>query len=131
MNYQIVTGSTGTSISISFIEVYGNASPAAAPTRPTYRNFDNTPRRVIGRQNYNTFGGGHLDSWRCYKPGGLLADFSKFVVVDFNKFNLIKSFIEKLPPLPPLLLGLLLPLANVVEDSQYLSPYLSNRLFKY
>ena len=28
MNYQIVTGSTGTSISISFIEVYGNATPA-------------------------------------------------------------------------------------------------------
>jgi hypothetical protein len=26
INYQIVTGSTGTSISISFIEVYGNAT---------------------------------------------------------------------------------------------------------
>src|SRR5215467_14517541 len=62
-----------------------------------------------------------------YKPGGLLADFSKFVVVDFNKFNLIKSFTEKLPPLPPLLTGLLLPLTGcwrlplVVEDCQYLS----------
>ena len=30
LNYQIVTGSTGSSISISFIEVYGDA--AAAPT---------------------------------------------------------------------------------------------------
>ena len=34
MNYQIVTGSTGTSISISFIEVYGNATQAAAATGP-------------------------------------------------------------------------------------------------
>jgi hypothetical protein len=32
MNYQIVTGSTGTSISISFIEVYSNASPEVAAT---------------------------------------------------------------------------------------------------
>jgi len=32
MNYQIVTGSTGTSISLSFIEVYGNATPASAAT---------------------------------------------------------------------------------------------------
>ncbi len=37
MNYQIVTGSTGTSISISFIELYGNASLEAAPTGHTYR----------------------------------------------------------------------------------------------
>jgi hypothetical protein len=57
MNYQIVTESTGTSISISFIEVYGNATPAAAPTGPTCRHFDNTPRRILGRQNYNPFGG--------------------------------------------------------------------------
>jgi len=60
MNYQIVTGSTGTSISISFIEVYGNATPAAAATGPTYRHFDNTPRRILGRQNYNVFGGGQM-----------------------------------------------------------------------
>jgi hypothetical protein len=60
MNYQTVTGSTGTSISLSFIEVYGNATQAAAPTRPTYRHFDNTPRRVLGRQNYNAFGGGQM-----------------------------------------------------------------------
>jgi hypothetical protein len=53
MNYQIVTGSTGTSISISFIEVCGNATPAATATRQTYRHFDNTPRRILGRQNYN------------------------------------------------------------------------------
>ena len=53
MNYRIVTG---TSISISFIEVYGNASPAAAATGPKYQHFDNTPRRILGRQNYNPFG---------------------------------------------------------------------------
>ena len=40
MNYQIVTGSTGTSISLSFIEVYGNATPAAAATGPKYQHFD-------------------------------------------------------------------------------------------
>ena len=34
MNCQLLTGSTGTSISISFIEVYGNATPAAAATGP-------------------------------------------------------------------------------------------------
>ena len=33
MNYQIVTGSTGTSISLSFIEVYGNATPAGCSYR--------------------------------------------------------------------------------------------------
>jgi hypothetical protein len=55
MNYQIVTGSTGTSISISFIEVYGNATPAAAATGPKYQHFDNTPG-----QNYNPFGGGQM-----------------------------------------------------------------------
>jgi hypothetical protein len=60
MNYQIVTGSIGTSISISFIGVYGNGTPAAAATGPTYRHFDNTPRRILGRQNYNPFGGGQM-----------------------------------------------------------------------
>ena len=58
MNYQIVTGSTGISNSISFIEVYGNATPAAAATGPKYQHFDNTPRRILGRQNYNPFGTG-------------------------------------------------------------------------
>ena len=58
MNYQIVTGSTGTSISISLIEVYGNATPAA--TGPNYQHFDNTPRRILGRQNYNAFGGSQM-----------------------------------------------------------------------
>jgi hypothetical protein len=51
-----VTGSTGTSISISFIE----ATPAAAATGPKYQHFDNTPRRILGRQNYNPFGGGQM-----------------------------------------------------------------------
>jgi hypothetical protein len=60
MNYQIVTGSTGTSISISFIEVYGNASSAAAATGPKYQHFDNTPGRILGRQNCNPFGGGQM-----------------------------------------------------------------------
>jgi hypothetical protein len=36
MNYQIVTGSTGTSIFISLIEVYGNATQAAAATMMSY-----------------------------------------------------------------------------------------------
>ena len=60
LNYQIVTGSTGSSISILFIEVYGNATPAAADTGPKYQHFDNTPRRVLGRQNYNAFDGGQM-----------------------------------------------------------------------
>jgi hypothetical protein len=55
-----VTGSTVTSISISFIEVYGNATPAAAATGPSYRHFDATLRRILGRQNYNPFGGGQM-----------------------------------------------------------------------
>ena len=55
MNYQIVTGSTGTSISISFIEVYGNATPAAAATGPKYQHFDNTPIQQR-KQKYNSFG---------------------------------------------------------------------------
>jgi hypothetical protein len=59
MNYQIVTGSTGTSISISFIEVYGNATPTAAATGPKYQHFDNTPG-ILGRQNYNPFGTGQM-----------------------------------------------------------------------
>jgi hypothetical protein len=58
MNYQIVTGSTGTSISISFIEVYGNATPAAKG--PPYLHFDNTPRLILGRQNYKPFGTGQM-----------------------------------------------------------------------
>jgi hypothetical protein len=58
MNYQIVTGSTGTSISISFIEVYGNATPAAAATGPKYQHFDNTLRQ--NRQNYKPFGTGQM-----------------------------------------------------------------------
>jgi len=60
MNHQIVTGSTGTSISITFIEVYGKATPAAAAIGPKYQHFDNTPRWILGRQNYNPFGGGQM-----------------------------------------------------------------------
>ena len=60
VNYQIVTGSTGTSISISFIEVYGYATPAAAATGPIYRHFDNTPRLILGRQNHKPFGTGQM-----------------------------------------------------------------------
>ena len=50
MNYQIVTGSTGTSISISFIEVYGNASPTAVATGPRYQHFNNS--LMQNRQNW-------------------------------------------------------------------------------
>ena len=53
MNYQIVTGSTGTSISISFIEEYGNTTPAAEATGPKYQHFDNTLRQ--NRQNNKPF----------------------------------------------------------------------------
>ena len=53
MNYQIVTGSTGSSISISFIEVYGNTTPAAEATGPKYQHFDNTLRQ--NRQNNKPF----------------------------------------------------------------------------
>jgi hypothetical protein len=60
MNYQLQTGSTGTSMSISFIEVFGNATPAAVATGPKYQCFDATPRRILGRQNYNPFGGGQM-----------------------------------------------------------------------
>ena len=59
MNYQIVTGSTGTSISLSFIEVYGNATPAAAATGPKYQHFDNTPIQQR-KQEYNSFAGGQM-----------------------------------------------------------------------
>ncbi|HYA83101.1 MAG TPA: hypothetical protein VEH06_06585 [Candidatus Bathyarchaeia archaeon] len=52
MNYQIVTGSTGTSISISFIEVYSNATPAAAATGPKYQHFDAKPLQHQ-KQRYN------------------------------------------------------------------------------
>ena len=43
-----------------FIEVYGNATPAAAPKGPKYQHFDNTPRRILGRQNYNPFRGSNI-----------------------------------------------------------------------
>jgi hypothetical protein len=44
MNYH-VTGSTGTSISISFTQIYGK-----------YQHFDNTPIQQR-KQKYNSFGG--------------------------------------------------------------------------
>ena len=56
MNYQIMTGSTGTSISISLIEVYGNATQAATATGPKYQHFDSTPIQQR-KQMYNSFGG--------------------------------------------------------------------------
>ena len=65
MNYQIVTGATGISISISFIEVCGNATPAAAATGPKYEHLDNTLRQ--NRQNYKPFGTGHGDIWMMEK----------------------------------------------------------------
>jgi hypothetical protein len=56
INYQIVAASTGTSISLSFIEVHRNASPAAAAIGPKYQYFDNTPIQQR-KQKYNSFGG--------------------------------------------------------------------------
>jgi hypothetical protein len=44
--------------SISFIEVYGNATPAAEATGPKYQHFDNTLRQ--NRQNYKAFGTGQM-----------------------------------------------------------------------
>jgi hypothetical protein len=45
--------------------VYGNATPAAAPTTSTYRHFDNTARRVLIRQNYDPICGGHSTRQMC------------------------------------------------------------------
>jgi len=56
MNYQIVTGSTGTLLKISFISVCGNATPALGGGGPSYQHFRNTTK-PIGRQDYNSFGG--------------------------------------------------------------------------
>ena len=54
-----MTGSTGTSISLSFIEVYGNATPA---TGPKHEHFGNTLRQ--NRQNYKPFGTGQMVIFR-------------------------------------------------------------------
>src|SRR5262249_9041092 len=54
MNYKITTGTTGTSINVSHLSVWGNIS-AAPTTRPSYRHFDLRPNRILGQQ-YNPFG---------------------------------------------------------------------------
>jgi hypothetical protein len=54
MNYKLTTGTTGTSISISHLSVWGNISAAAATTRPSYRHFDMRPNRILNQQ-YNPF----------------------------------------------------------------------------
>jgi hypothetical protein len=59
MNYKLATGSTGTSISISHLSVWGNISVQVATGRK-YQHFDCTVRQVLGRQNYNPFGGGQM-----------------------------------------------------------------------
>ena len=56
MNYQIVTGSTGTSLKIAFIAVWGNATPSPGRGGPMYQHFRNV-KKPLGRQNYNSFGG--------------------------------------------------------------------------
>ena len=43
INYQVVTGSTGTSIKIALIAVWGNISAAAAGTTYKGQNFRNVP----------------------------------------------------------------------------------------
>ena len=55
MNYQIVTGSTGTSMKITQMSVWGNATAGAAAGGPIYQHFDNTTQS--NRQNMNAFGG--------------------------------------------------------------------------
>jgi hypothetical protein len=49
MNYQVVTGSTGTSIKIAFIAVWGNISAAAAGTAYKGQNFGNVPAILTPR----------------------------------------------------------------------------------
>jgi hypothetical protein len=58
MNYKLATGSTGTSISISHLSVWGNIGAQVATGRK-YQHFDLTARQ-IGRQNYNPFGTGGI-----------------------------------------------------------------------
>jgi hypothetical protein len=59
MNYKVTTGTTGTSISVSHLSVWGNISAQVATGRK-YQCFDATTRRILGRQNYNPFGGGQM-----------------------------------------------------------------------
>jgi hypothetical protein len=62
MNYKLTTGTTGTSISISHLSVWGNISAQVATGRK-YQHFDLTSRQ-IGRLNYNPFGTGELVIFR-------------------------------------------------------------------
>ena len=48
MNYQLVTGSTGTHIIISHLSVWANSSAVAPTGGPSYQHFDNTPRSLTG-----------------------------------------------------------------------------------
>jgi hypothetical protein len=59
MNYKLTTGTTGTSISISHLSVWGNISAQVATGRK-YQHFDCTVRQVLGRQNYDPFGGNEM-----------------------------------------------------------------------
>lgn len=54
MDYQIITASTGTSLTLFQLAVWGNATPGAVATGPSYYHFDNSDIK-IGRQFYNSF----------------------------------------------------------------------------
>jgi hypothetical protein len=54
MNYQVVTASTGTSMKITFISVWGNVSSALAGTVYKGQNFRMTPG--TGTQLFSSFG---------------------------------------------------------------------------
>jgi hypothetical protein len=56
MNYSVVTGATGTSLKISFLSIWGNATPAPGGRGPMYQHFSNV-KKLISRQDYNSFGG--------------------------------------------------------------------------
>lgn len=55
MNFDVVPGSTGTSITITQISVWANATPAPTGGGPGYRNFRNVLTRK-GQQDYKSFG---------------------------------------------------------------------------
>lgn len=57
MNYKIVTGSTGSTMTISQMSVNGNIATQAT-SGPSYQHFDNGPPLPLKKkQNYNSFGG--------------------------------------------------------------------------
>jgi hypothetical protein len=58
MNYKVTTGTTGTSISVSHLSVWGNINAQVATGRK-YQHFDLRPLQHL-RQQYHAFGGGEM-----------------------------------------------------------------------